>query len=120
MHGLIALIGEIESRKRVNLKRRLSRFFYENKQVYGSRRISDALSKLNIKVGRYKVRRLMADLGLKVRYPKLLKSLRTAIIIMRFRQISLIVSLQLKRPTRCGRQTLPTFGHLKAGFMWLL
>jgi len=41
--------------------------------VYGSRRISDALSKLTIKAGRYKVRRLLADLELKVRYPKKVK-----------------------------------------------
>ena len=56
--------------------------------MYGSRRISDALSKLDIKAGRYKVRRLMSELGLKVRYPKLLKSLLTAIIITQYRQFA--------------------------------
>ena len=55
-----------------DLKKKIKQIFYEHKQVYGSRRISDALSKLDIKAGRYKVRRLMSELGLKVRYPKLL------------------------------------------------
>ena len=35
--------------------------------------LSDALSKRGIKAGRYKVARLMAELGLKVRYPKKFK-----------------------------------------------
>jgi len=55
------------------LKEKIKQIFYENKQVYGTRRISDALSKLGVKAGRYKVRRLMAELGLKVRYPKKFK-----------------------------------------------
>jgi len=71
-----------------DLKKKIKQIFYEHKQVYGSRRISDALSKLDIKAGRYKVRRLMSELGLKVRYPKLLKSLLTAIIITQYRQFA--------------------------------
>jgi len=35
--------------------------------------MSDKLSKLGIKAGRYKVTRLMSELGLKVRYPKKFK-----------------------------------------------
>ncbi|WP_262966964.1 IS3 family transposase [Methylobacter psychrophilus] len=44
--------------------------FGENKNVYGSRRLSEAFIKEDIQVGRYKARQLMKKLGLKPRYPK--------------------------------------------------
>jgi len=60
-------------REENRLKHKIKTLFYENKQVYGSRRMSDKLSKLGIKAGRYKVTRLISELGLKVRYPKKFK-----------------------------------------------
>jgi putative transposase len=47
--------------------------FEENKNVYGSRRLSEAFIKEDIQVGRYKARQLMKKLGLKARYPKRFK-----------------------------------------------
>ena len=47
--------------------------FEENKDVYGPRRLSEALIKEAIQVGRYKARPLMKKLGLKPRYPKRFK-----------------------------------------------
>ena len=62
-----------KTKEDAELKEKIKQIFYENKQVYGSRRMSDALNKIGIKAGRYKVVRLMAELGLKVRYPKKFK-----------------------------------------------
>jgi hypothetical protein len=70
MLGQIILTGRIKPKKKLNLKIKLSRFFIENKQVYGSRRMADALSKIGIKASCYQVTQLMAELGLKVRHPK--------------------------------------------------
>jgi len=47
--------------------------FEENKNVYGSRRLSEAFIKEDIQVGRYKTKQLMKKLGLKPRYPKRFK-----------------------------------------------
>jgi putative transposase len=52
---------------------RARQIFYEHKQTYGYRRLSDALGKVGIKSGHYQVRHLMARPGLKARYPKRFK-----------------------------------------------
>ena len=44
-----------------------------SKHSYGTRRLSDALNKAGYQAGRDKVRRLMVQLGLEVRYPKRFK-----------------------------------------------
>ncbi|WP_407939043.1 IS3 family transposase [Methylobacter luteus] len=44
--------------------------FTDNKQCFGSRRLSDRLKKQGMAVGRYKTRRIMRKLKLVVRYPK--------------------------------------------------
>jgi len=79
-----------------------------------------ALSKLGIKARRYKVRRLMSELGLKVRYPKKFKVTTDSGHNDAISPNKLDRQLQLKLRTRCGRLISATFGHLKAGFMWLL
>ena len=43
--------------------------FIDNKQCFGSRRLADRLQKQGLAVGRFKTRRIMRDLKLKVRYP---------------------------------------------------
>jgi len=55
------------------LESKVRQLFDDHKQTYGSRRLSDALKKAGIYAGRYKLRRLMAQLGLEVRYPKRFK-----------------------------------------------
>ena len=60
-------------RKREALEGKVRHLFYEYKQIYGYRRLSDALGKVGMKSGYYQVRHLMARLGLKARYPKRFK-----------------------------------------------
>jgi len=55
------------------IKSKIHHVFHENKQVYGTRRVSKALKELGVVAGRHKVSRLMSELGLKVRYPKKFK-----------------------------------------------
>ena len=55
------------------LAKKLRQLFNENRGVYGSRRLTNALKTQGIQVGRYKVRRLMQDLNLVARYPKRVK-----------------------------------------------
>ena len=47
--------------------------FIDNKQCFGSRRLADRLQKQGFTVGRFKMRRIMRDLKLQVRYPKRFK-----------------------------------------------
>ncbi len=54
-----------KTKEEAELKEKVEQIFYENKQVYGSRRMADALSKIGVKAGRYQVTRLMAELGIK-------------------------------------------------------
>lgn len=62
-----------KTREREKLKSKIIELFEENKKVYGARRLSDALGTAGMKAGRYKVGRLMTELGLEVRYPKKFK-----------------------------------------------
>lgn len=55
------------------LSEKIHRIFEENKRSFGSRRITKQLKKQGIAVGRFKVLRIMRDLGLQVRYPKRIK-----------------------------------------------
>ena len=55
------------------LAKKLRQLFNENRGVYGSRRLTNALKTQGVQVGRYKVRRLMQDLNLVARYPKRFK-----------------------------------------------
>ncbi len=62
-----------KARQKEQLEAKVCELFEANRKVYGSRRLSDALKEAGIDAGRYKTRRLMADLGLEVRYPKRFK-----------------------------------------------
>jgi putative transposase len=59
--------------KRQKLEQQTVKIFEASKCTYGSRRLSDELKKVDLPVGRYKARRLMAKLNLKARYPKRFK-----------------------------------------------
>jgi len=52
------------------LKARISAIFKEHRRQYGSRRILKQLKDEGRQIGRYKVRRLMRELGLKAKSPK--------------------------------------------------
>lgn len=60
-----------QQKKLLEIKTR--ELFEMSKQSYGTRRLSDALNKAGYPAGRDKVRRLMVQLGLEVRYPKRFK-----------------------------------------------
>jgi putative transposase len=62
-----------KTKEKAGLEAKLRQIFDDNKQVYGSRRISKELKKIGIIAGRYKVRSLMVQMGLEVRYPKRFK-----------------------------------------------
>jgi putative transposase len=52
------------------LKDRIKQIFDQSRGSYGSRRIMRQLIDEGYKIGRYKVRRIMRDLGLKAKTPK--------------------------------------------------
>ena len=56
------------------LRERAQALFDASKRSYGSRRLSDGLKKAGFPVGRYKTRKVMAELNLKPRYPKRFKA----------------------------------------------
>ncbi len=63
-----------KAKQKQHLENKASQIFIENKQCYGSRRLSDQLKKQGFAVGRYKTRLVMRQLKLKVHYPKRYKS----------------------------------------------
>jgi len=56
------------------LRERAQALFDASKRSYGSRRLSDGLKKAGFPVGRFKARRVMAELNLRPRYPKRFKA----------------------------------------------
>ncbi|WP_407080181.1 IS3 family transposase [Candidatus Methylospira mobilis] len=52
---------------------RARQIFIDNKQCLGSRRLADRLQKQGFTLGRFKTRRIMRELKLKVRYPRRVK-----------------------------------------------
>lgn len=52
------------------LKEKLQSLFKGSRKTYGSRGMVKAMEKAQIPIGRFKVRRLMQELGLEARYPK--------------------------------------------------
>ena len=55
------------------LAEEMRQVFIDHKQSYGSRRLTTCLQKRGFTIGRFKTRRLMRELNLKVRYPKRFK-----------------------------------------------
>lgn len=62
-----------KAQQRELLEIKTRELFEKSKCSYGTRRLSDALNKAGYQAGRDKVRRLMVQLGLDVRYPKRFK-----------------------------------------------
>lgn len=54
-------------------KNKVNRLFEKSRKTYGSRRLVKALNEEGYPIGRFKVRRLMSELQLQVRYPKRFK-----------------------------------------------
>ena len=66
------LIGQsyLKSQKEVETAEKVKLIFFDNRRRYGTRRISFELKSEAENVGRYRVRRLMKEQGLKAIYPK--------------------------------------------------
>lgn len=62
--------GRVVQAEEVLLKNKLRFLFEKSRRTYGSRRLVKALRKEGESIGRFKVRRLMVQLKLDVRYPK--------------------------------------------------
>jgi transposase InsO family protein len=60
----------LKSEKDEALKRWVKKVFWDHKRRYGARRIAEELSGQGIKVGRYRVRRLMRQQGLRAIQPR--------------------------------------------------
>ena len=60
----------LKSEKDEALQRWVQKVFWDHKRRYGARRISEELSGQGIKVGRYRVRRLMRQQGLRAIQPR--------------------------------------------------
>lgn len=74
-NGFYDYLHRYESREKsgdpdATLKRLIKNIFRIHKGKYGSRRIYKQLQKEDHRIGRYKTRRLMRDLGLRTQYPK--------------------------------------------------
>jgi transposase InsO family protein len=63
-------LSEPPSLKRKRLAALIKDCFFENRRRYGSRRIKAAMDKAGVKIGRFQVRRLMREQGLKAIQPK--------------------------------------------------
>lgn len=61
------------SPEEAKLENRIQQIFEENKGSYGSRRIVEQLDQDGYKIGRFKVRRIMREKGLKAKTPKRFK-----------------------------------------------
>jgi putative transposase len=64
---------EPPSVRRKSLKQLVKNCYWENRKRYGSRRIKASLAKSGVKVGRFQVRKLMSEEGLKAIQPKSFK-----------------------------------------------
>jgi len=63
-------IEDLPDPEEIKLRNKLQELFKKSRQTYGSRRLVKALKAEGYEIGRFKVRRLMEQLGLEVRYPK--------------------------------------------------
>ena len=71
--GCNAAIACDKKQEDQELADKVRQIFTDNKYGFGSRRLSDRLKKQGFAVGRFKTRRIMRELNLKVRYPKRFK-----------------------------------------------
>jgi putative transposase len=61
---------ELPNSEEIMLRNKIQRLFEKSRKTYGSRRMVKALRTEGYKIGRFKVRSLMEQLKLEVRYPK--------------------------------------------------
>ncbi len=68
---------ETENSEEDRLREAVKRCFYDHRRRYGTRRIADELSEKGMRIGRYKVRRLMREQGLVAVNPKRFRPVTT-------------------------------------------
>ena len=101
--------------RKKQLEAKAIELFGENKNVYGSRRLSEAFIKEDIQIGRYKARQLMKKLGLKPRYPKRFQVTTDSDHNETIAPNLLNRQFDVAAPNRFGRPILLTSGPLNAG-----
>ena len=99
------------------LKARIGVIFKEHRGKYGSRRITKQLKGEGHQIGRYKVRRLMRELGLKAKAPKRYKVTTDSRHSFPVAPNILNRKFDVDKPNS-GQQTSPMSGPLKAGCTW--
>ena len=92
-----------KAKENEKLNAKIRGIFDDHKQTYGSRRIVNELKNQGIRVGRYKVRKLMAQMDLHVRYPKRFRVTTDVIIMMLFLPIPLIAISMSQHLTKSGQ-----------------
>ncbi|MCP5177684.1 MAG: transposase [Moraxellaceae bacterium] len=96
---------------------KLRQLFDDSRCIYRSRRLKKALKIQGIEIGRHKVRRLMQDLSLVVRYPKRFKVTTDSRHSESISPIRWIGNFVLANLIRYGQQTSRMCGHYRAGCM---
>jgi transposase InsO family protein len=104
------------------LKTRIQMIFKQHRSKYGSRRITEQLKAEEHQIGRYKVRRLMRELGLKAKAPRRYKvttdSRHKFSVAPNVLNRCLTVILKSKNRIKFGRQISLMSGRLKVGCTW--
>jgi transposase InsO family protein len=104
--------------QRKKLAEKVRNCYFENPRRYGARRISKALGKSGVKIGRRKVRRLMTEEGLKAIEAKAFKRKKPIPKGQRLRRICWRKSSwKNARQAKSSSATLLTFALEAAGFV---
>ena len=102
------------------LKREIKEIFDKSRGSYGSRRIVKQLIKEDHHIGRYKVRRIMRQLELRVKIPKRFKLTTDSRHSFPVAANILDRNFDVHARTRSGQRISVTYGPLKVGFTWRL
>lgn len=90
--------------------------FIDNKQCFGSRRLADRLQKQGFTVGRFKMRRIMRELKLQVRYPKRFKATTDSNHNEAISPNRLDRQFQVAKPNQVWTTISPMCGRCRVGF----
>ena len=97
------------------LAEKVRQIFIDNKQSFGSRRLADRLQKQGFAVGRFKTRRILQELKLKVRYPKRLKVTTDSNHSEAISPTGWIANSGALNRIKCGPRILAMSGRYRAG-----
>jgi len=102
------------------IKVRIKEIFNQSRSSYGSRRIVKDLQSEGHQIGRYKVRRMMRQMGLKAKTPKRFKLTTDSRHSFPVAANVLNRQFDVDVPNKVGRPISLMCGPLKVGYTWLL